>query len=315
MEFSFVNVWLAAGAALAVIPVILHLILRQRPRHELFPALRLIRLKHRANLRKLRIRHWLLMLLRMLLVALMALALARPAIHGVSFIPDQQAPVAAAMVFDTSLSMEYRERDQSRLRVAQDIALELVKELPDGSEVMVLDSADPNAQFLPDTALARRRIEALRLRPLARSMNQAIIEACRGLEESDRTRKELYIFSDVLAGSLSVDGAAEVKAAIESVKERPAVYVLNVGAPDVKNAYIYRVTPSAEVIPANSDLIVDVEVQDTGQGENVVVELLEGDQPRGSQELSLARGGSARHEFYLPRLAPGGAAEPSQAGQ
>src|SRR5262249_37605827 len=169
----------ALGGALAATPVILHLILRQKPRHELFPALQLIRLRHRVNLRKLRIRHWLLLALRVLLIALMGLALARPSIHGASFISDQQAPVAAALVFDTSLSMEYRERDRTRLQDAQAIALELLQEFPDGSELLVLDSADPTARFFPESALARQRIESLRLRPRARWLNQAIIEAGR----------------------------------------------------------------------------------------------------------------------------------------
>src|SRR5262249_42057704 len=100
MGFTLLHAGLAAGAAFAVIPIILHLILRQKPRHELFPALRLIRQRHRVNLRRLKIRHWLLLAMRMLLIALMAFALARPSLHGASFIPDQQAPVAAALVFD-----------------------------------------------------------------------------------------------------------------------------------------------------------------------------------------------------------------------
>ena len=165
MEFSLLHAGLAAGAALAAIPVILHLILRQKPRQELFPALRLLRLRHRVNLRKLQIRHWLLLAMRMLLIALMALALARPSIHGASFILDQQAPVAAALVFDTSLSMEYRVQDRTRLKEAQSIAMDLLKEFPDGSEALVLDSAEPSSRFFPELAMARQRIESLRLRP------------------------------------------------------------------------------------------------------------------------------------------------------
>ncbi len=305
MEFTFLHAGLAAGAALAAIPVILHLILRQKPRHEMFPALRLIRQRHRVNLRKLRIRHWLLLAMRMLLIALMALALARPSIHGASFIPDQQAPVAAAMLFDTSLSMEYQVQGKSRLEEAKAIAKELIKEFPDGSEALVLDSAEPTARFFPELSLVRQRIDSLRLRARAGSLNQAIIEACRGLSESDRTRKEIYVFTDLATGSFSVEGATEIKAALESVKGGVAVYLLNVGVAESKNVFISAAAPSAEVLPANSDALVRVTVEDAGQGEDVLLEFLLDGETRGTQQLAVEKGKAARAEFPLPRLKPG----------
>jgi hypothetical protein len=305
MEFTFLHAGLAAGAALAAIPVILHLILRQKPRHEMFPALRLIRQRHRVNLRKLRIRHWLLLAMRMLLIALMALALARPSIHGATFIPDQQAPVAAAMVFDTSLSMEYQVQGKSRLEEAKAIAKNLIKEFPDGSEALVLDSAEPQARFFPELSLVQQRIESLRPRPRATSLNQTIVEACRGLTESDRTRKEIYVFTDLATGSFSVEGATEIQAALGSVKEGVAVYLLNVGVAETKNAFISDAAPSAEVLPANSDARVRVTVEDAGQGEEVLVEFLLDKETRGTQQLALEKGRAARAEFPLPRLKPG----------
>jgi hypothetical protein len=305
MGFSLLHVGLAAGAALAIIPVILHLVLRQKPRRELFPALRLIRQRHRVNLRKLQIRHWLLLALRMLVIALMALALARPSIHGASFIPDQQAPVAAALVFDTSLSMEYRVHDTTRLQHAQEIVRTLLKEFPDGSEVLVLDSGEPSARFFPDLTMAQQRIDALRLRPRATSLNQAIIEACRELNDSDRSRKEIYVFTDLAAGSFASDGAAEAKAALESVKGGCAMYILHVGATEPRNAFIAEASASAEVLPANSDARVRVTVQDAGQGEEVLLEFQLDGETRGTQQLAIEKNKAARAEFALPRLPPG----------
>ena len=40
---------LAAGAALAALPVILHLFMRQTPKHVIFPALRLIRERQKRS--------------------------------------------------------------------------------------------------------------------------------------------------------------------------------------------------------------------------------------------------------------------------
>ena len=82
MELSLLHAGLAAGAALAVLPVILHLFMRQTPKHVLFPALRLIRERQRRSKKRMRIKNWLLLLARMAILALMALALARPTVYS-----------------------------------------------------------------------------------------------------------------------------------------------------------------------------------------------------------------------------------------
>ena len=58
MDISLLNAGLAAGAALAAIPVILHLFMKQTPKHVIFPALRLIRERHKRSKKKLRIKNW-----------------------------------------------------------------------------------------------------------------------------------------------------------------------------------------------------------------------------------------------------------------
>src|SRR5260370_35797686 len=105
MELSLVHAGLAAGAALAALPVILHLFMRQKPRHVIFPALRLIRERQKRSRKKLRVKNWLLLLARMPLLALMALALARPRIVTEASIGEQEVPTAIGLVLDTRLSM------------------------------------------------------------------------------------------------------------------------------------------------------------------------------------------------------------------
>lgn len=75
---SFLHPALLAGLALVAVPVILHLWLRPRPKKLQFPALRLLTARQKQNTRRLRLRHLWLLLLRMLVVALMVLAVTRP---------------------------------------------------------------------------------------------------------------------------------------------------------------------------------------------------------------------------------------------
>ncbi len=79
---AFVNLSLVLGTVLVGIPILLHLVMRRRPRQLVFPAVRFIQPRVESNRRTLRLRHWLLLLLRCLVIAVTALALARPSVSS-----------------------------------------------------------------------------------------------------------------------------------------------------------------------------------------------------------------------------------------
>ncbi len=79
---AFVNLSLLFGTLLVGIPIVLHLVMRQKPKQLVFPAIRFLQKRQETNRRTLRLRHWLLLLLRCLAVALVAVALARPSVSS-----------------------------------------------------------------------------------------------------------------------------------------------------------------------------------------------------------------------------------------
>src|SRR5947209_5548028 len=110
---TFIHGYLLAGLALAALPVLIHLIMRQKPKQLAFPAFRFLRQTHVINRRKMRLQHLLLLLLRMLLIAALCLALARPRIVLSAVSIGNERAVAAVLVFDTSASMEYAAAGQT----------------------------------------------------------------------------------------------------------------------------------------------------------------------------------------------------------
>jgi hypothetical protein len=167
---TFVLPILLGGLALLAVPVLIHLIMRQKPKTLPFPAFRFLLQRHRTNLRKLRLRHLLLLALRLLVLAAVCLAVARPRVFSEQLALGADRPVAAVLLFDTSYSMDYRAGGgPSRLEEAKKRGLELLDELPEGSRVAVLDTAEgvptgPGA-WAASPQQARERIQALRLRP------------------------------------------------------------------------------------------------------------------------------------------------------
>lgn len=76
---------LLLGLGLVALPVIVHLLMRQKPKKLVFPALQLLQKRRKQNSRRLRLRHIWLLLLRMLAIALLVFAISRPTLPAANF--------------------------------------------------------------------------------------------------------------------------------------------------------------------------------------------------------------------------------------
>ena len=78
--FGVLHPLLLWGLAAVAVPVLIHLLLRQRPRPRPWAAMRWLQAAAQAATRRWKLTNWLLLLLRMLILALLALAVARPSL-------------------------------------------------------------------------------------------------------------------------------------------------------------------------------------------------------------------------------------------
>ena len=141
----------------------------------------------------MRLRHWLLLALRVAAICLLALALARPSINASGVIGDQEAPTAAALVFDTSPRMSYRHENKTRLEAAEETALWLLPRLPADSQVAVVDASPGEPTFQIDMSTARQRIGRMETTGPGRPMSELIESAVALLKKSELERKEIYV--------------------------------------------------------------------------------------------------------------------------
>jgi len=94
--------WLLPGLAAAAIPLLLHLFARRIPPTVVFPATRYLAETARAQHRRLTLQHWLLLLVRTLLIAALVLGAAGPTLPSSGI--ATHAPVALTLILDNSLS-------------------------------------------------------------------------------------------------------------------------------------------------------------------------------------------------------------------
>lgn len=81
---SFLHLSLLAGLAVVTVPIMLHLFGQRQPQLIDFPALRFVQETRQEQSSSWQLRHILLLLLRILLLAALALALSRPRVHSVT---------------------------------------------------------------------------------------------------------------------------------------------------------------------------------------------------------------------------------------
>ncbi|MFO0930826.1 MAG: BatA domain-containing protein [Gemmataceae bacterium] len=263
-DMTFIHGYLLGGLLLAGVPVLLHLLLRQKPKRLDFPAFRFLKARQRTNQRRLQLQHLLLLALRVLVVALMCMALARPLLSSGPVVAAARRPVAAVLLFDTSASMEYTVGGVTRLDDARKRARELLDELEPGSRVAVVDAADDATAVLLPVAEARVRLEAVRIQPGAGPLNLAVERSLRLLDqqpggEADPSRV-LYVFTDRARGAWEATGPRP------KVPDEVSVAWVDVGVDTPRDLGIERVEVIPPVVPPGGRLEVRVTVRGTPGG-------------------------------------------------
>ncbi len=216
--------------------------------------------------RRLRFQELLLLICRCAVVALLAVALARP-LSSVVRGSGQGDAVDAVFLFDTSYSMGAADGAQNRLGRARDAALKVIDQLPAHATVQVITCADRAALLGPrapsDLDQARSIINDLTLTSLATDLYPGVAMAANVLGHGQASNRELYIFSDMQktgwdqqSGNLSV--------ALQDIKERATVFFVRCGTRQTNNVAIVAITPQAGVPRPGDRVGFAVVVRNTG---------------------------------------------------
>lgn len=142
----FGNPILLLGLLAIVVPIIVHLVNRQRARRQPFPAMAFLLKSNEKLARRLKIKQWLLLALRVSVFALLPLAMARPAAQcgGSGTSSDGRLPTSVVLVVDDSGSMSTVTRGDSAWTDANDRAERVLRDLRAWDQAaVVIASARP----------------------------------------------------------------------------------------------------------------------------------------------------------------------------
>jgi hypothetical protein len=192
---------------------------------------------------------------------------------------DQQAPVAAALVFDTSPRMEYLFHNQTRLEQARETGRWLLSQLPPESSVAVLESRPGPPFFAVDVAAAETSIAGLRITGTPDPLADVVARSVDLVRTSDKPRHEVYVFTDMSESAWGKEHAAALRATLDSHPE-VLFYVIDVGVDQPRNISLGALELSSQTLVRSGELSIAVDVRSqNGAGEYPVELLIEQPDP------------------------------------
>ena len=205
---SFAHPLLLLGALGALLPLLVHLFDRRRPKPRPFAAIAFVLRSHRRTASRLRLKRLLLYTLRTLLLLAVPLALAGPQLlRPGSAAAHRSGPSATAVVVDRSLGMRFHDNESLFERARDEARDALVTLLPDEPVVLVPCGPDTEVPAAPNFDRARAREAIDRMQPSygGADLNGCLALAARALEDSPLPGKRLVVISAFTVASLRLE--------------------------------------------------------------------------------------------------------------
>ncbi len=224
---SFVEPLFLAGLLAAALPVVIHLINRRKAVRREFPALAFLLASQRKESRGIKVRQWLLMALRILIIALLAFSLAKPfVLSSAGVTASDRLPTATVFVVDTSYSMgnddwwsnatEAFEARYDRLRPWDEVALVTTSPL----------DPRPVPRLTGNHSDVEDAFEELSPAEHTTKLLDALLQASEILSASELPNRKIVVLSDLARGgfdsSRQPDEPLRHEVEFVTVREGPA---------------------------------------------------------------------------------------------
>lgn len=301
---DFVRPWLLVGIFGALVPVAIHLLGRRNAPTVRFTALHFLLTRFPERARAARLRERLLLALRMLIAALIAVALAKPLVPSFALqaeVVAGDAPVALVIVLDDSLSMATRSNGgPTRLAQARARARALLGQLPMGSAAAVVAAGFParalQTQLSTELTDVGRALAGVQESARSDNAERALALARQLLVGSAQADRRIVVLSD-----LQRDAWAEL-APVDAGGAGPRLMAERFAGGPVRNVAVVgaKAEPAPDRGPQHVRVVVELR-NDGAQPFAGHVTVHAGDREL-KRWVELAAKGTGRRTFVLPTV-------------
>ena len=266
---SFLNPIMLAGLAAVSVPIIIHLLNRRKFHKVVWAAMRFLQNAVEQNQRRMRVEDMILLALRCLLLALLALALARPAILSNANDFLGQSKVTGVIILDNSQSMGMSDGTTTRFDKARQAAEQALDSMPPGSATAVFLASDLVQTVIPeptfDLNLARKSLREAPLTDRATDIFPALQKALDTLGGRMALRKEIYLITDGQAAGWRQ--LAEIQRALERTKTEIKTHVILVNEHEEANLGVSGLRVASGLSAVKQPLRIEARVSNYGKEE------------------------------------------------
>ncbi len=287
---TFLNPLALLALAAAAIPILVHLFHFRRPQRIAFSSLAFLKELQQTALQRLRIRQWLLLLLRTLALVCLVLAFARPVLRGpLASWAGGGTPPVVGLVVDNSPSMTVRDAGGAYFAQARTIAAGILAQLDPDARVCLVPTA--RGMVTPEPVprdVAEEQLRLLTIRYGVRSLSAALREAYACVQQV-QAPAVLYAIGDLQASTL-------VDSLVQPVAEPLPALLIPIGGQTPANLAITDVRIASRIIEQGQPVRIEVTLANfgTAAAEGVVATLSLEEQRVAQASVDLPPGGTAR---------------------
>ncbi|MFA6232848.1 MAG: BatA domain-containing protein [Bacteroidota bacterium] len=301
---TFLNPLYLIALAAAAIPIILHLLNLRKTRVIEFSTLTFLKELQRSKIRKLKLKQWLLLALRTLIVIFVVLAFTRPALRtGFGFLPGTTAKSSVVIVLDNSFSLLDSDEHGQLLKQAKQKAAELVNLLRAGDDAALILTTSPDKANDLTAALnaVRGEIEDVGVSYAHGDYRQALTAASALLSSSSNFNKEVYFITDRQRSQYTFEeGSTPQQLFDPSVK----VFILPVGDAGKGNTSVTAVEVKNSIFENGKPVDVSATIRNASEEplSSAIVSVFLGGERVAQKTIDVSAGGTQQVEFtVLPK--------------
>ncbi len=320
LAFGFASPALLGWLALAVVPVLIHWLFRRRYREVSWAAMQFLHAAARKQSRRTRLEQLLLLLARVMILALIVFAFARPRWVDAGKLAGATPPTLRVIVLDVSLSMGRKATGTddnaaaTLFEAGKVIARDIVKKSHAGDRFALarISGSEPRLLIRQPTLVASAVLEEIDRLPLTFERGD-VAATLRQLPELVATKQpqercEVVVISDFQADAWDVEHVFNVLKSDGHVGNVPHDLVLiDVGAALPENGAVVGLTTDPPILAAEQPMSVTATLRNAGTVPLTArrVELRIDEQLADSRRVDLPLGQDATVEFALSAPASG----------
>ncbi|MBL8792544.1 MAG: VWA domain-containing protein [Planctomycetia bacterium] len=260
---ELLNPWMLVALAAMALPLLIEWLFRRRRQRLAFPAMRY--LMNPRKRRRVQLQDLILLLVRTVVLGVLVVALARPLLRPEAGQGADHAPRHVAIVLDGSYSMGQAIGQTNAFAVAQTMAQDIIRGLPQGTVVSLVYLGQRPEVLLERTADRDGVHDAIgrtKVSDMAGRMADAVA-AVDQLLAADGAAAEVYLLSDLQRSTWSAtpEDPRDPQALLARLTQRHGTFVLDTGGTNPFNAYLTRFEPREKVSAVGMETHYEVDVE------------------------------------------------------